>query len=94
MMSVAIHMKSACGLGSDNIVNIDDVSELNAAGLVDVYSSVSTVSSCIEREKKTISSWLRPMLESISSNRIESEKNVAKLVKRKDGVSFISVAKK
>ena len=94
MMSVAIHMNSACGLGNDNIVSIDDVSELDGAGLVDVYSSVSTVSSCIEREKKTISSWLRPMLESVSSNRIESKKNIAKLIKRKDGVSFISTSKK
>ena len=44
---------------------------------------VSTLSSCLDKEKKQISSWMVSMLRNVSTGKIESDKSVAKLTSRK-----------
>lgn len=61
----------------------DDISSLSAEELVDAYNNASNISTCIDKEKKLISSWLVSMLNNVSTGKIDTGKSVVKLTSRK-----------
>lgn len=82
-LGVICTLRSACGLGNENIDNVEQVQDLSAKEMVDVYGMVSTLASCLDKEKKQISSWMVSMLRNVSTGKIESDNSVAKLTSRK-----------
>ena len=86
-ISVVCSLKSACGLGSDKISNTDELQDLSPEEMVDVFNAISTISTCLDKEKKVVSSWVVSMLKNVSGGKIESNGHVAKLSSRK--VSFV-----
>lgn len=86
-ISIISTLKSACGLGSSKISSVDEIQDLTSEETIDVFNAISTMCTCLDKEKKFVSSWLVSMLRNTSCGRIESDKHVAKLSSRK--VSFI-----
>lgn len=86
-LGIVFTLKSACGLGSDKIASVDEVQNLSAEETIEVFNAISTMCTCLDKEKKFISSWIVSMLRNVSGGKIESDKHVAKLSSRK--VSFV-----
>lgn len=86
-ISVISTLKSACGLGCDKISGVDEIQNITAEETIDVFNAISTMCTCLDKEKKFISSWIVSMLRNVSGGKIESDKHVAKLTSRK--VSFV-----
>lgn len=86
-ISVICSLKSACGLGSDKISCSDELSSLSPGEMVDVFNAISNICTCLEKEKKLVSSWMVSMIRDSENGRIESKDKIAKLSSRK--VSFV-----
>ncbi len=91
-MKVSLEIKSAIKPGS-KINSMDNLSELTACEMVDLYSEISTMSTCIDKEKKFLSSTLSEILKSLPNHIIETDLNIAKLSTR-GSTSYPTVSKK
>lgn len=89
-MSIMFTIGSACGLGSHKVARVDEVADLSSEEMINVYNALSNMSTCIDKEKKIVGSWLVSMLGKISSGTIETPTATAKLTSRK--ISYIKAS--
>jgi CRISPR/Cas system-associated exonuclease Cas4 (RecB family) len=82
-IGIIFSIRSACGLGCGKIDSTDGLQELTASELVEVFNSVSTMTGCLDKEKKLVSSWMTSMIQNTGDGKIESDKSIAKLTSRK-----------
>lgn len=75
---------SAVGIINPKVKDVEEVKDLSPSEVIKIYDAMSTISGCLEKEKKNLSSWVVDLLNSHTDGAIKTgDGRVAKLTSRK-----------
>ncbi|MCK9279246.1 MAG: PD-(D/E)XK nuclease family protein [Melioribacteraceae bacterium] len=84
-ITIVAMIGSAVGVINTKVKTIDEVKDLSPSEIIRIYDSMSTIATCIDKEKKNLSSWVVDLINSHSDREIKTEDGkVAKLTSRKN----------